>query len=77
MYRVLWYGNAMLVFSEEQMTEAKIRRCPKCNTQFFKEEGCNKMTCRCQCTMCYICRQFKIDYNHFCQHVRDPGKGCK
>ncbi|XP_062508613.1 E3 ubiquitin-protein ligase RNF216-like [Corticium candelabrum] len=61
---------------EEQMTEAKIRRCPKCNTQFFKEEGCNKMTCRCQCTMCYICRQFKIDYNHFCQHVRDPGKGC-
>jgi TRIAD3 protein (E3 ubiquitin-protein ligase RNF216) len=61
---------------EEQMTEAKIRRCPKCNTQFFKEEGCNKMTCRCQTTMCYICRKTNIDYDHYCKHVRDPGKGC-
>lgn len=60
---------------EKKLTDAVIRRCPNCNLVFVKEpdpEGkryCNKMTCRCGLTQCYICRKTGIDYKHFCQYV--------
>ncbi|KAF7634563.1 hypothetical protein Mgra_00006011 [Meloidogyne graminicola] len=57
---------------EKQLNEAVIRKCPRCGIQFMKELGCNKMTCRCGMTQCYICRESGIGYDHFCPHVRDP-----
>jgi NADH pyrophosphatase NudC (nudix superfamily) len=42
---------------EEAMTNALLRDCHKCSTRFFKEEGCNKMTCpKCRAVMCYVCK---------------------
>lgn len=47
------------------MTEALLRKCYKCTRTFFKEEGCNKMTCFCGAMMCYICDQPVKNYGHF------------
>ncbi|XP_060533623.1 uncharacterized protein LOC132706356 [Cylas formicarius] len=52
-------------YIENKMTEALIRECWKCKNKFIKEEGCNKMTCSCGASMCYICRQPVKDYKHF------------
>ncbi|KAI3642263.1 hypothetical protein MP228_011818 [Amoeboaphelidium protococcarum] len=49
----------------EAMTDALIRECPKCHKKFFKEEGCNKMTCSCGTKICYICRRVVKGYDHF------------
>ncbi|PAV84381.1 hypothetical protein WR25_07818 [Diploscapter pachys] len=49
---------------EEQLSNAILRQCV-CGAQFVKESGCNKMTCRCGKTMCYICRMQGIGYEHF------------
>jgi hypothetical protein len=38
------------------MAMAKIRTCHRCKAKFMKEEGCNRMTCKCGATMCYVCR---------------------
>jgi len=50
---------------EEKLTEAMLRECAKCKNKFYKEEGCNKMTCRCGAKMCYLCKKEGVDYSHF------------
>ena len=58
------------------MTDAMIRACVKCGNRFFKEEGCNKMTCNCGQTMCYLCRQpIEKGYTHFYGQGASPVKG--
>jgi hypothetical protein len=59
---------------EEARTKSMLRPCPKCKVKIVKDFGCNKMTCRCGCIICYVC---KIDitrqgYNHF----QGSGGGC-
>jgi hypothetical protein len=68
---------------ESARTGALKRTCPQCALGFIKESGCNKLTCRCGYTMCYICRQTLgrfsggEAYNHFCQHFRPAGGKCR
>ena len=52
-------------YIEKKMTEAMIRKCYKCSKPFVKADGCNKMTCDCGASMCYLCRQPVRDYKHF------------
>ncbi|CAE6398806.1 unnamed protein product [Rhizoctonia solani] len=53
---------------EEAMTKALMRNCPKCNQNFVKESGCNKMTCPgCKSLVCYVCRKIIQGYEHFDQ----------
>ena len=68
---------------EEAMTEARIRECPKCNSRFFKTEGCNNMSCGTH--ICYICRKnitgegnnsHGKGYNHFCRKPHCEHKRC-
>ena len=64
-------------------TAALKRTCPRCNLAFIKDSGCNKLTCVCGYSMCYICRQGLgkgeggEGYRHFCQHFRPTGGVCK
>lgn len=60
---------------EEVMSKALIRECSRCKAQIVKEDGCNKVTCRCGQSMCYICRKQVVTYEHFCAHPR-TGTGC-
>lgn len=51
---------------EKRLSEVIVRNCPKCKLAFVKSEGCNKITCKCGYTQCYICRAHNISYEHFC-----------
>ncbi|XP_019872467.1 uncharacterized protein LOC109600733 isoform X1 [Aethina tumida] len=55
----------MRTFIENKMAEAVMRTCHKCSKKFIKEHGCNKMTCSCGATICYLCNKGDIDYQHF------------
>ena len=44
---------------EESMTEALLRRCPKCKVPIIKDGGCNKLVCsQCNCFVCDVCGKF-------------------
>lgn len=58
----------MRTFIEKRVTESILRKCHKCGKHFIKETGCNKMTCVCGATSCYVCRQPDIDYRHFAKN---------
>ncbi|XP_023346206.1 uncharacterized protein LOC111715163 isoform X4 [Eurytemora carolleeae] len=62
---------------EEKLSQAMIRECHKCKTKYFKEEGCNKMTCPkkgCGAKMCYLCKEPVQGYEHFYGQGGTPGK---
>ncbi|KAE8147598.1 hypothetical protein BDV25DRAFT_142573 [Aspergillus avenaceus] len=53
---------------EEAMSDALIRKCPRCKVKIVKEQGCNKMICtKCLCVMCYLCQKdiTRELYDHF------------
>lgn len=60
---------------EQAMSLAIKRICPRCNTSFVKNSGCNKLTCPCGYKMCYVCRADLTDegYRHYCDHFRPDG----
>lgn len=66
---------------EQAMSLAIKRVCPRCNTSFVKNAGCNKLTCPCGYKMCYVCRADLTEegYRHYCDHFRPQGDGraCK
>jgi hypothetical protein len=72
---------------EAARTAAIKRVCPRCGTSFVKMSGCNKLTCVCGYSMCYLCRKNigkagnndagGEGYRHFCEHFRPvPGQQC-
>jgi len=65
--------------TEEAMTEALVRKCPKCTKMLIKDAGCNKLTCPCGTLLCNICKQVinGEGYNHFCQHQNGFDHGQK
>lgn len=42
---------------EAARTAAVKRTCPRCGLSFVKASGCNKLTCVCGYSMCYLCRK--------------------
>lgn len=42
---------------EAARTAAVKRTCPRCGLAFVKSSGCNKLTCVCGYSMCYLCRK--------------------
>ncbi|PHH55061.1 E3 ubiquitin-protein ligase RNF216 [Ceratocystis fimbriata CBS 114723] len=74
-------NGSMRMYVDEALTRSVKRECPRCATAFVLARGCNKMTCRCGLTICYVCCAdiSSNGYQHFCQHFREPGDGtpCK
>lgn len=50
---------------EEILTKNRSRFCSKCNKEFIRTDGCNKMTCSCKTKSCYFCKSIIKDYDHF------------
>lgn len=66
-------------FLASRATASITRICPHCHISFLKSSGCNKLTCPCGYSMCYLCRTSleKVGYSHFCPHFRPvPGERC-
>ncbi|XP_076442029.1 uncharacterized protein LOC143281024 isoform X2 [Babylonia areolata] len=61
----------MRTFIEKRVTEAMLRKCHHCGKHFVKDVGCNKMTCVCGATSCYVCREPDIGYDHFGQNCSE------
>lgn len=65
---------------EEALSDAKMRKCPRCNKKFIKSDGCNKMTCACGMKICYVCNEplnkMKNPYSHFCQAPHCDHSNC-
>ncbi|XP_046338609.2 uncharacterized protein LOC124119946 [Haliotis rufescens] len=70
--------TSMRTYIENRISEAMLRTCHRCKKRFFKDSGCNKMTCSCGATSCYVCREPDIDYDHFnggrCSNTEDAQK---
>jgi hypothetical protein len=47
------------------MTAALVRNCNACKKPFYKEEGCNQMTCPCGNKQCFVCSIDVQGYDHF------------
>uniref|UniRef100_T1J9K2 RING-type domain-containing protein n=1 Tax=Strigamia maritima TaxID=126957 RepID=T1J9K2_STRMM len=67
----------MRTFIENKMTDAFLRTCPNCKRRFFKDYGCNKMTCTCGQLMCYVCRKPIKDYEHFDKIINGKSDKCQ
>ena len=52
---------------EEAMTDAFVRKCPKCKVPIMKDEGCNKIICSCGTMICDVCGKdiTAEGYRHF------------
>lgn len=63
-------------YMEEQMTDISMRRCPNssCRKAYERTEGCNKMTCPCGTSFCYLCG-VEIDKARPYDHFKDGSKG--
>ncbi|KAJ7600679.1 hypothetical protein C8J56DRAFT_768631, partial [Mycena floridula] len=59
---------------EEAMSNALVRKCPKCRMAFVKSEGCGK----CGTYSCYLCRKVVTSYDHFNRggHPDDNSRKC-
>ncbi|XP_060079561.1 uncharacterized protein LOC132558953 [Ylistrum balloti] len=55
----------MRTYIETCVSEAMLRECHMCHRRFYKEYGCNKMTCTCGASQCYLCQKPVDDYDHF------------
>ena len=68
---------AKRTYIENKMSEALLRKCWKCKKPFVKLDGCNRMTCHCGATMCYLCRAPDVTYAHFYGQGAQPSAQAK